>query len=360
MKRLAVSAAAVFLLLFVFALKPSAFEVSMPDLSDLADESILTDEEASGESAVSITDKLWSALTGGVKHGLKGALPLLAAAVAVLALSSAVLPIIKDEQGSVSAACSLISLLALTAAVYPSCVAVMKYIAECAACLANVMTAVASACTTLYVLEGAAAAASVNASSMLLMGTVLQVISSGALMPFMQSALALAVAGALPGVSDLSGISKFVKNTLTTVMAFVFTLYGFANYLQTSVATSADSYAYRTMRFSAGVMIPVIGNMLGEASRTVSGSIAVMKATVGSAGVAAVSALLLPPVLTVLLYRLALNMASAVAGILGCEREKRFLSDVSGIFGVLFALVSGIAITEVITLAMFIRMGITI
>lgn len=360
MKKLAVLFICAVIISAILRMAASAYDVSAPDLSELTDNGIISESEASGETSISITDKLLSALSGGCTAALKSALPAFAGIVAVLVLSGTVSAFVAGiENAQAKTAFSLISVLALTLAVYPQCVAVTSYIAECADVLAKVMTAVSSGCMTLYILEGSAAAASTSAASMSVLGTVLSAISSGALMPFTQATLALAVSGALPGVADLSPISRFIKNTLTTVMAFLFTLYGFANYIQTAIATASDSYAYRTVRFSAGVLIPVIGNMLGEASRTVSGSISVMKATVGSAGIAAVLTLLLPPVLTVLCYRIMLNLASVIAGLLGCEREKRFLSDAAGIFGVLFALVAGIAVTALITLAMFIRMGVS-
>ncbi len=360
MKKAAAAFICVLLITFLLPLTASAYDVSAPDLSELTDQGIIDESEASGETSINITDKLVGALSNGCVTALKSALPAFALTVTLLVLSGTVSAFVSGiENAQAKTAYSLISVLVITLAVYPGCVAVMNYIAESADCLAKVMTAVSSGCMTLYILEGSAAAASTSAASMSVLGTVLSAISSGALMPFMQAALALAVSGALPGVTDLSPISRFIKNALTTIMAFLFTLYGFANYIQTAIAISSDSYAYRTVRFSAGVMIPVIGNMLGEASRTVSGSISVMKSTVGSAGVAAVLTLLLPPMLTVLCYRIMLGFTAVIAGLLGCEREKRFLSDAAGIFGVLFALVAGIAITALITLAMFIRMGVS-
>ncbi len=344
------------LLAFLMPICASA-EVSMPDLSALEDEGIITDEQANGAQVINITDKLFEGIGIGLSNGIKGALPMLGLVVASLVLS-AIADAFADGE-SLQTAFNLLSALAVTASVYPYCVSLMDYIAQSANTLSQVLTAVTAGCTTLYVLQGATFAASVNASSMYLLGTMLEIIGGGVLMPFLQASLALAISGTLPGVCDLSPINRFVKNTLTTVMAFVFTIYGFANYIQTAIATAADSYAYRTLRFTTGVSIPVIGNMLGEASRTVAGSISVIKSAVGSAGIAAVAILLLPPIITVWCYRLCLSIASTVAGLLGCERQKRFLSDVSGIFGVLFALVVGMALVIVITLSMFIRMEVS-
>ncbi len=347
--------AAVFMLALPVDAKAS--EISSPDLGDLADNELITDAEANGTEAINIADKLIESLSSGISAALKSVLPSFASILAVLTLSGLLAAFVDGKSEQINAAYSFLSILSLELIVYPQCAMLMNYVSKCADLLSKVSVSVAAGCTTLYILDGCASAAAVNAASMSLLGTALEVIASGALMPFMHSALALSMAGALPGVTDLSPISKFIKNTITTVMAFVFTIYGFANYVQTAIATAADGYAYRTIRFSAGVMIPVIGNMLGEASRTVSGSIAVMRATVGSAGIAAVIATLLPPVIMVLCYRIVLSLSAVAAGLLGCERERRFLSDLSGMISVLFALVSGVALTAVITLAMFIRMG---
>jgi len=139
----------------------------------------------------------------------------------------------------------------------------------------------------------------------------------------------------------------------------MFSIFGFTMYLQTVIASSADNYAYRSVRFASGVFIPVIGNMLGDASRTVLGSIGVIKSVVGAIGVTAVLSVVIPPLVLVLLYKFALLGCAILSRVLGCERESRFLYELNGIMNVLMALVIGVAVVLITAIAVFIRTGVT-
>ena len=166
--------------------------------------------------------------------------------------------------------------------------------------------------------------------------------------------------GAIPGSVNLSSVNALVKNTATTVMAFVFTLLGFTLYLQTTVASASDNFVTRSVKFASGVFVPVIGNMLGDASRTVIASVSVIKGSVGTIGMVMILSAVLPPLLIVMLYKLMLLVCSICAKALSCERESALLYDIGSVLGVLMALIAGAGVICIIAMAVFIKTGVTV
>ena len=155
----------------------------------------------------------------------------------------------------------------------------------------------------LYTMTGNTATAAAGTSMMLLFNTAVVALAERFLFPLLQVCFALSLVSAVPNGVSLQSIITLVKNTVTTLLAFAFTMFSAVLYFQTAITASADNLAYRSIRFASGVFIPVIGSVIGDASRTVNASIATVKSTVGYVGVAALAILLLPPIITAcLLY----------------------------------------------------------
>jgi len=131
-------------------------------------------------------------------------------------------------------------------------------------------------------------------------------------------------------------------------------------YLQTAIAASADNYAYRSVKFASGVFIPVIGNMLGDATRTVFGSIGVIKSVTGAIGITVILSILIPPIVLVILYKFALLGSAIISRVMGCDRESRFLYELNGILNVLMALMVGAGAVLIIAVAIFIKTGVSV
>jgi stage III sporulation protein AE len=131
-------------------------------------------------------------------------------------------------------------------------------------------------------------------------------------------------------------------------------------YLQTTVAASADNYAYRTARFASGVFVPVIGSIIGDATRTVFGSIGVIKSTAGAIGITVILSIVIPPIILVVLYKFAVLGSAILSRVLGCERESHFLYELNGIMNVLMALIIGAAAVLVVAVAVFIKTGVSV
>lgn len=279
------------------------------------------------------------------------------AAILALCVTAGLINTFKHSFPVLGDAGEYISILLLSGTVFSAVNSITKFVAQATLRFSEYLLTLLPVMTSMYVYGGSTGAAVSNATSINLFCTVITVICNTVLAPLVNICLLLALTSALPGCSSVQPISGGVKNLAATLTAFVFSVLGFAVSLQTVVSAAGDSYATRTIRFASGVFIPVIGNMVGEASRTVISAVAKAKSVIGLGGIAAVMTIVIPPVITVMLYKIGILLCAAAARILGCEKEAAFLYDINGIFGLLFAVMLGSAMVGLLAITVFVCVG---
>lgn len=250
-----------------------------------------------------------------------------------------------------------ISVLLLSGTVFAAVNSVTKFVEQATLRFSEYLLTLLPVMTTMFVYGGSTGAAVANATSINLFCTVISVICNSVLTPIINICLILSLTSALPGCSSVQPIANGAKNLAASLTAFVFSVLGFAVSLQTIVSAAGDSYATRTIRFASGVFIPVIGNMVGEASRTVISAVAKAKSVIGFGGIAAIMSIVIPPVAVVVLYKIGILFCAAAARIMGCEKEAAFLYDINGIFGVLFAVMLGSSLVGLLAVIVFVCVG---
>ncbi len=105
---------------------------------------------------------------------------------------------------------------------------------------------------------------------------------------------------------------------LSVVIASVFAL-------QTAITVSADRAVLRALRYGVGSMIPIVGQTVAGTLSALSGGVLYVKNTIGSGALVAIFALALPPLLRLLLCRLALSLPALFVSAFG-EGESGVLS----------------------------------
>lgn len=309
-------------------------------------------EELRGTQSVNLFEKLLQIikLSFSDAGGFAAGFARLLAALVFCGLMSAL-----GGTGSAEKTWSWFSLLLLSAAaysaVYSLCVYVTAHMEELNLAVSSFLPVSAS----LYALGGNPGAAAASGNALLLFLTVLQTVCTRVILPLVRVCFALGLASAFPGGADVSPFGNAIKSAASAVLAFLFAMLGFALYANTAVAASADSLAYRGIRFASGAFIPVIGGSLGEASRTAIAAVSAVKGIAGAASATAVLAAVIPPVAAAFLHRIAFSLCAAAANSLGCTAEGRFLSALSGLTGVLTALAAGAGTVCLIAIAVFMR-----
>ena len=257
-------------------------------------------------------------------------------------------------------AVELLIVLALAGIPYTSLKTLFEMTRQAFLNLSVFLTSFLPVTASLYTMTGSTATAAAGTSLMLLFNNAVVALADRFLFPLLQVCFALSLVSAVPNGISLQSIITLVKNTVTTLLAFAFTMFSAVLYFQTAITASADNLAYRSIRFASGVFIPVIGSVIGDASRTVNASIATVKSTVGYIGVAALAILLLPPIITAILYKFVVLLAAMAARILGCDRESKLLYDISSLLSVLMSTIIGVSAVFLISVAIFIKIGVSV
>lgn len=213
---------------------------------------------------------------------------------------------------------------------------------------------------TLYAMGGNVGTAVVANGGMMIFLGVVEQLCAATLAPVAGVCVSIATADAFFGEGGLRGLGNFVKKVYTYFLGTVMLLLTFSLSVQTNLSAGADGLAMRSAKMLAGRVIPVVGSAVGETLRTVAGSVTYLKSTVGTVGIVAVVLLLLPPLVTVVLYRLGLIAASACADLLGCGTEGKLLEAFVTVYGYLLAVMCICAVSAVFLLTLFVKCGVAL
>ena len=184
--------------------------------------------------------------------------------------------------------------------------------------------------------------------------SVCQSFMSGFLIPLLKVIYSFTIFTSFTGDTfDLSGILSFLKKLFSISLGFVTTLFLSVLSYQNIIATRSDMLLSKTVRFSLGNIIPVIGGSLAEALKTVSGAFTLIRASVGSVGVGVVLFITLSSVVMLIVDRLILSFLSGVCSLLGVKKQGRYLSDLSTFYASLSALVLCSSLMLIILLSIF-------
>ena len=124
---------------------------------------------------------------------------------------------------------------------------------------------------------------------------------------------------------------------------------------QTTLTAVADSVSARAGRLVSSTVIPIVGGNLGEALRTVAGSVSYLKNIFGVGGIIIIALIVLPMAISLLLTRFVFGICSAFADIIGCERESKLLAAFSDAYGCMLAVVCGVGMMFVLSLCIFMK-----
>ncbi len=160
------------------------------------------------------------------------------------------------------------------------------------------------------------------------------------IVPIVGAVLSLDITGALMPTFKLSGLTDFIKKTVTAVMSFSASIFVSFLGLKGALANTADSLASKGIKLVISSAVPVVGGALSEAYSGVIGSLVLVKSTVGIFGICAVALINLPSCVQLLFWTFALRLGAAVADLF----EQRSIS------ALLKAIASSVTLLNVVLL----------
>ena len=220
------------------------------------------------------------------------------------------------------------------------------------------MTTMIPVMASLSTVSGNAASAAANSAGLYVALNVIGAMSGSIILPVLQICFALSLANQLTSSSDtvnLGGISSYMRSVLNWIFIFVMTILTAVLLFQNILASSADNVAARTVKFTVSSFVPVVGGMIGEVSKTIIGSIQIVKSITGIFGVLVIIITLLPPLITVILNKLMLKISGAFALILGMDKHADFLKEMNSLLDITVALMVSASLVFIFDITVFIK-----
>ena len=185
---------------------------------------------------------------------------------------------------------------------------------------------------------------------------IVSVITTQFLAPVLRFLMALTLAGSIAGKS-LTPLTAFLAKFLKRSCLFLFTLLGAVLALKNALAAAADSVAMRGIRFAAGSFIPVVGNLVGEASRTLAAGIGLIRSECGVLCVMILLYLLARPVVLLFTQKIVFSAAGAMGEILGDSSSAGFLRGMSAVWDLFLAVCAFQGCYFIFSIVLFLKGG---
>ena len=221
--------------------------------------------------------------------------------------------------------------------------------------LSAVTEASIPACAALLVASGRIGGAATTVTYITLLSALFEKIFSGVVLPLIASAFALTLVECVyPGRSPVRistfplSVAKWLSVTTAAVSAFVFGI-------QSHLSASADSVGMKTLKMAIGSSIPLVGGSLGDTASMISAGASSVKSAFGATLLVIMLTLLITPLLSLAVGRLALSAASSLSGALGEDAEP--FKSLSSVMAALIAAVASAGAIFMVVIVTFTSYG---
>lgn len=193
---------------------------------------------------------------------------------------------------------------------------------------------------TVLSLSGNATTATVlQVATIFVFDVVIRVVTS-LLVPATCAYLAILVVQAATSNDILSEFADGIYTITTGALKLILTLFVTYITIAGGVSGSIDKMTLKTAKFAVSGSIPVVGNIISDATETVLSGAILLKNTIGVFGMLCVSAICIVPFLRAGLSYLTYRIGSAVLSPLCSKNTMKLLSGVSRGYGLLLGLLS--------------------
>lgn len=324
-----------------------AVEYSAPEAPDVAQEYL---PKQSG----TFTEDLWYIIKKAISNFMPSLSEAAGACVSVLAICM-LISTMKGLNGLSARSVELVGALCVsTALLLPSNslisvgINTIESIAEYGKLLIPVITVSLAA-------EGGSVTSSTLYTGTILFNTIITICVSKLLIPMLYAYIAVSIARSVINETMLGSIHRFMKWLMTWTLKI--SIYIFTGYLGiTSVITGkVDAAAVKAAKITISGTIPVIGNIISDASETILVSASLVKSAVGTYGLLAILAVWIGPLLKIGTQYLVLKVTGAVSDVFGSKRIVSLIEDFSSTMGFLVAMTGTLCLLFFVSIVCFMK-----
>ncbi len=208
--------------------------------------------------------------------------------------------------------------------------------------------------TGLMAASGGLSASASTGLGMVLLELLLS-LTSGLLVPLLYLFLVLSVAESALGLDQLSRLRDFVKWLLVTGVKILMWSYSAILTMTGLISGTLDGQKLRSVRSAISGMVPVVGNIVSEASASLLSAASLLRAGVGLYGMLAVFGICLGPFFRMALQYLLLRLGTALCGLFGKGSQSPLLEKMTQAVGMMLALTGIACLLSLMILVLCIR-----
>lgn len=338
----------IFLFLLIFVVMPaSATEIVPPEAPQSAQDLMPVEQTSFGEDLWYVVKKAVGALEPEIAEGCAICLSVVAAVLLASMLSSfpGAAGSMADMAGCIAVACLI---LGSATALIASGSDTIQELSDYGKLLLPVMTTATAA-------QGAPTTATALYTGTALFNALLSAVISALLTPMIYVFIALSVAKSALGNNLLSKLQSLVKWLSTWSLKLI--LYVFTGYITITgvVSGTTDQSVLKATKLTISGMVPVVGNILSDASEAILVGAGAVKNTVGLYGLLAILAIAIGPFFKIGIQYLLLKLTAAICGVFGSKSVTDLVGDLSGAMGLLLAMTGTICLMLLISVVCFMK-----
>lgn len=337
----------IILLLIIITPTVSAAELTAPTAPSEAQEFL-------PENSISFTDDLWYVL----KQAFSALFPSLseAAGASVSAISICMLlAMVKDINGFSARTVELVGTISVATALLVPSNSLISIGIKTAESISHYAKLFVPVITAALAAEGGTVTSATLYTGTILFNTVIMHLVTSLLIPILYVYIALSIAKSSVDAAQLNSIHKFVKWLMTWILKIA--IYIFTGYLGVSgvISGHADTSAIKAAKIAITGTVPVIGNIISDASETILVSAGLAKNAIGTYGLLAMLAIWIGPFVKIGTHYLVLKITGAVCGVFGSKQTVSLIDDFSSVMGYLVAITGTLCLLFFISTVCFLR-----
>lgn len=147
-------------------------------------------------------------------------------------------------------------------------------------------------------------------------------------------------------------LNGFLISTFKWTIGIVFTIFSGFLSIQGISAGKYDSVSIKATKFAVKSYIPIIGSYVSEGMDFLILGAVLVKNSIGLVGVIILFVTIISPILTIVLYKLALQLCGGILEMSGNQKISTFLTDCSKILILPIVLIIGLAFMYIITICL--------
>ena len=207
---------------------------------------------------------------------------------------------------------------------------------------------------TLMTISGNPSSAAISGLGIVLFD-LLQAGISGILVPLLWLLLMISVAESALGLEQLGSLRKSLRWLLVTTVKVLMWGYSAILTLTGLVSGAVDAQKLRSLRAAIAGMVPVVGNLVSEASGSLISAASLLRTATGLYGMLAVFGICLEPFFRIALQYGILKLAGALCGLFGKGSQAPLLENLTEAMGLVLALTGLACLCSLMILVLCIR-----